>query len=372
MATTFRATTLPTQVGATSRTDTKPAGVVDGDMMLYYVGVNSSVTTVTMPAGWTLLETIQLSGTNHVLRIYSKIAASEPADYTVNFSTTPQSSGGIIAWYSDIGRPLFVDVHNQQNNASGNRLWASLTTTVANDALNWFAIQNANVTSTPPGGSTERWDVGGSVVKAYLMTEIVAAVGATGTRTATGTAVISATVGVAIAETPTPADPTGLTATAISTTEIDLAWTDNATNETAYSIERSPNGSTGWVEIATHGANATAFSDTGLTPATEYFYRVRANNAGIYSGYSNTDSATTDSLAPTSAPDNLTATPITASRVDLAWEHDGVNTVGYSIEQSPNGTTGWAEIATTPDKHYSVTGLAENTTFYWRVRAYNL
>lgn len=77
-----------------------------------------------------------------------------------------------------------------------------------------------------------------------------------------------------------PAAPTNLTAHAVSSTQIDLAWQDNATNEAGFRIERSLNGSS-FSEIGQTGPNGTTFSDTGLTPQTTYFYRVFAfNNFG--------------------------------------------------------------------------------------------
>ena len=74
----------------------------------------------------------------------------------------------------------------------------------------------------------------------------------------------------------TPATPTGLTATA-TTGQVSLAWVDNATNETAYSVERRI-GTTGtWTEIATPAANATSYvNNTSITAGTTYYYRVRA------------------------------------------------------------------------------------------------
>src|SRR2546426_5879070 len=48
--------------------------------------------------------------------------------------------------------------------------------------------------------------------------------------------------------------PTGLTATSVSATQIDLAWTDNSTTEDGYRIERcSGGGCTAFGEIATVG-----------------------------------------------------------------------------------------------------------------------
>ncbi|HKQ08650.1 MAG TPA: choice-of-anchor D domain-containing protein [Blastocatellia bacterium] len=78
----------------------------------------------------------------------------------------------------------------------------------------------------------------------------------------------------------TPAAPTNLVAKAVSPTEIDLTWQDNATDEQGYRIERSLDGQN-FIEIATVGPNVQSYPDTGLTPETTYFYRVFAfNNFG--------------------------------------------------------------------------------------------
>jgi hypothetical protein len=89
-----------------------------------------------------------------------------------------------------------------------------------------------------------------------------------------------------------PAAPTGLTATAVSGTRIDLAWSDNSTNETGFRVERSTNGSS-FTQIATTGADGNSYSSTGLAKNKTYYYRVRATNAGGSSAYSNTASAKT-------------------------------------------------------------------------------
>src|SRR6266498_289753 len=95
-----------------------------------------------------------------------------------------------------------------------------------------------------------------------------------------------------------PVAPTSLAATAVSQSQIDLTWQDNSSNEDLFSIERSPNGTSGWVEIATVGANVAAYSNTGLDPETIYFYRVRAKrNPGFYSAFSNTANATTEEVS---------------------------------------------------------------------------
>ena len=61
---------------------------------------------------------------------------------------------------------------------------------------------------------------------------------------------------------PAPAAPTGLTATLDTTVpQVNLAWTDNATNETGYVVERSDNGGA-FTLIATLPADIVSYTDT--------------------------------------------------------------------------------------------------------------
>jgi hypothetical protein len=96
-----------------------------------------------------------------------------------------------------------------------------------------------------------------------------------------------------------PDVPTGLTATAISTTEINVTWADVGT-ENGYKLERKTGGGGTYAQIATPAQNATSYADSGLTQETTYFYRIRATNLGGDSGYSSEANATT--LAPSDPP----------------------------------------------------------------------
>jgi VCBS repeat-containing protein len=89
-----------------------------------------------------------------------------------------------------------------------------------------------------------------------------------------------------------PAAPSDLSAGAASGSRIDLTWTDNATNEAGFRIERSADG-TSFGHIGTVAGNVTGYSDTGLASGTTYHYRVVAYNSAGDSAYSNTASATT-------------------------------------------------------------------------------
>jgi chitinase len=88
--------------------------------------------------------------------------------------------------------------------------------------------------------------------------------------------------------------PSDLSAQAISETEIQLIWSDNASAETGFLLERKMEAGE-FTEVATLDANADAYLDTGLSPLTTYSYRVRAHDAGAgtTSAYSNEASAIT-------------------------------------------------------------------------------
>lgn len=100
-----------------------------------------------------------------------------------------------------------------------------------------------------------------------------------------------------------------LTATVISSSQIDLSWT-NVANEDAspgYTIERSLDGSS-WSALTTKAANVTTHSDTGLSPSTRYYYRVKAEGSGRYSdsGWGTDDDTT--SAPPPFVSDSFTGT----------------------------------------------------------------
>lgn len=82
--------------------------------------------------------------------------------------------------------------------------------------------------------------------------------------------------------------PTALTAAATNGRRtVQLAWTDNSTDETSFLIERSTSAADGFVQIASVGANVASYSDATVIKKTTYFYRVRAARGAARSAYSN-------------------------------------------------------------------------------------
>ena len=168
----------------------------------------------------------------------------------------------------------------------------------------------------------------------------------------------------------TPVAPSNLTASAVSSSQINLAWQDNSSNELNFKVERSTNGTT-FAEIAVPAAGSTTYSDSGLAVGTTYSYRVRASNSVGNSPYSNTASASTSSGAP-AAPSNLTAT-VSGRQVNLAWNDNSSNETGFHIERC-SGNNNCNNFAPLADTGVNVHLYAESVSpgrYRYRVRAFN-
>jgi hypothetical protein len=166
-----------------------------------------------------------------------------------------------------------------------------------------------------------------------------------------------------------PAAPSNLNATSNGSSEIDLTWHDNASNELGYRIE-SKIGATGtYGLVTTIGPNTTSASITSLLEGTQYYYRLQAVNATGRSAYSSEKSATT----VLKAPNSLSLTALSSSKVRLNWADHSSTESGFKIERSPVTDTNYTQIATvgTNVTTYTDTGLSGSTKYYYRLRAYN-
>jgi titin len=169
-----------------------------------------------------------------------------------------------------------------------------------------------------------------------------------------------------------PAPPAALVAVAHSSGQIDLTWADASVNELGFQIERSLTTGAGFAPVATTSPNATSFSNTGLTAATSYFYRVKAVNAGGSSAYSAEASATTLATPPV-PPAALTATAVSSTQVHVTWADASGNETGFEIERSQTTDSDFILVTTTEANitTYSDVSLAAGSIYFYRVRAIN-
>jgi uncharacterized repeat protein (TIGR03806 family) len=94
-----------------------------------------------------------------------------------------------------------------------------------------------------------------------------------------------------------PVPPSGLVATAVSNTEIDLSWTNNANNQTGFVIQ-AMTGSGTFTQVGAVPGSTFTFNDTGLNAGTQYSFQVAASNGAGPSTFSNVATATTTGSGP--------------------------------------------------------------------------
>jgi len=156
-----------------------------------------------------------------------------------------------------------------------------------------------------------------------------------------------------------------LSATAISSTQINLSWQNNSNNTLGFKIERKTGVNGTYTEIATVGSISTTYSDTDITSDITYYYRVRAYNANGYSMYTNEVGATTPGLFL-----EIMFYDSPSRYVILSWNDPYSDETGFEIERSVDGgsyqqfTTVGVNIVS-----WSDTDLTSYTSYYYRIRA---
>lgn len=212
---------------------------------------------------------------------------------------------------------------------------------------------------------------GGGSTKIYHDASGNANITMTGAHQGTSGPISSASGTWALPQIPqTPASPSALTASRVSDTQASLAWTNNSTGTAPYAgvnVYRSTDGG-GFALVASLGV-VTSYTDTTITAGHKYTYRVSAvGSNGVEVGYATASAFWTTPSSPTSC----TATKQGNGDVVVSW----VNHVNYSeyttrIEESTNGGSTWAEIASVASGITSWTHVAPSTglTHTYRVRS---
>jgi chitodextrinase len=173
----------------------------------------------------------------------------------------------------------------------------------------------------------------------------------------------SSPVSVTIPDQP-PSTPDGLTASAVSATQVDLAWNASTDNTTVagYTVFRDG------APLATVSGSTLTYSDTTVQSGFTYSYAVDAyDDGGNHSSLSSSVSVTTPDIVPPSVPDGLSAAASSASQVDLTWNAatDNVGIAGYTIYRDG------AVLTTTTETAFSDTSAAPSTTYTYTVDAFD-
>jgi chitodextrinase len=172
-----------------------------------------------------------------------------------------------------------------------------------------------------------------------------------------------------VSDTTAPTVPANLTATAASTTQINLSWTasTDAVGVTGYTVYRGGS--------PLKNVTGTSTTDAALSPGTQYCYAVAAYDAAGNTSAASTPlaCATTLTQAP-AAPSNLAVVPENQSTsLKLNWTDNSSNETGFRINRSTNGSSGFTEVASLPagTTTWTDTGVSSCTTYYYQVYAYN-
>ena len=175
-----------------------------------------------------------------------------------------------------------------------------------------------------------------------------------------------------------PGPPRALTATAVSSSAIDLSWSAPLSSGSSaivgYRIEASSTRTGVWSElVANTGNTSTTYEDTGLSPNTTRYYRVSAINS-FGTGIPSTIEGATTELDVPDVPRQLTAQTQGTSAIELDWTaplpRGTAPVTGYRIQRSSRGTGGWQSLVTNTGStttRYTDDGLSPGTTRYYRV-----
>ncbi len=206
-----------------SWTGTKPSGTVDDDYLIAHLTLDQVDTVTSVPSGWSLLHgPITPVGNDTRLYIYTKVAASEGADYTWGLSASNAEGALCLMRVSgvDTGAPVDVsDAATQDNNSATSHPSATIVTTVADTLALFFCAADESGAKARPywqaiGGMTTEYDFeGDSTVYAGAYSETIASASSVQRTATTSSSDTSALVIMALRPSgtapPTPSPPIG-------------------------------------------------------------------------------------------------------------------------------------------------------------------
>jgi uncharacterized repeat protein (TIGR02543 family) len=159
--------------------------------------------------------------------------------------------------------------------------------------------------------------------------------------------------------------PTGLTATAVSSSIITVSWSP-VSGASLYQVYRATSSSGSYYYAG--GSTSTSYTDPGLSSGTTYYYKVSAYGYDGQSAQSDYVSATTFSTPD--IPTGLTATAVSSGSITVSWSAvSGAS--GYKVYRATSSSGSYDRVGDSASTSYTDTALSSGTTYYYKVSAYN-
>lgn len=162
--------------------------------------------------------------------------------------------------------------------------------------------------------------------------------------------------------------PSNLSATATSSSQVSLTWTDNSSSETGFTFAYDTDSAMGSVDAYVYagGVNTVSYTHAGRSPATTYFYKIKAEG--------NPDSTWTSIDSATTAPSGLSVAAISNSAIGISWTGNAGNSSihGYTYALATNSSFSGASynwVSGNGTVSTSKTGLATATTYWLKIKA---
>jgi probable HAF family extracellular repeat protein len=313
--------------------------------LLYDHGILADLNDMLSPgSGWTLIKATSINDRGQI--VGEGVHNGQWHAYLLNPPAPPAPSGLAATVVS--GSQVFLSWTDNSGDETAFALWRQ---TGAN-AFARIGVLTPNSTSV--------MDSGVSAGTSY--TYAVRAIGLGGASAWSNQATVTPA-------TPPLSPPTFLRATMAHRAQIQISWTDNSSNETAFAIWRKA-GNGAYTRVGVVPPNRPTFTDIGVNPSTLYTYRVRATNDTVASVWSSEVSVLTP--AKPAAPSLLTVTAA-GQQTTVQWTNNTHIATAVEVYRRQAGSGGPTLVAVLPPDRstYTDTGLIPNTPYYYHVRAAN-
>ncbi|HVI49278.1 MAG TPA: zinc-dependent metalloprotease family protein [Chitinophaga sp.] len=320
-----------------------------------------------LPGGDAGANTEALSSVSRTLKFRLTVRDNAPYSSTAPVKVGQTNFGDMTVTVTNTSGPFAVTSPNTAVSWAGNSS-QTITWSVANTTASPVSTANVKISISTDGGNTF------STLVASTPNDGSEVVTIPNTPTTTARIKVEAVGNIffdisntnfTITSGSSCASPSGLTASAITTTSATIGWTA-VSGAASYDVDYKATSSSTWINAAT-ATTATSVNLTGLTTGTTYDYRVRTNCTSGSSAYSAAQFTTT-STGTCNAPTGLTSSAVTAASATVSWTATS-GAVSYDVDYKPNSSSTWTNVATgTTSTSVNLSGLTSNTLYDWRVR----